>query len=199
MKTRKPPTRKGRRKTPKNKGRTEYNIPLTDIAQAMIWTLTEEGLSQRGVAKELRITVSTVWRELASDPVRHEALRTRQREARSQGWRQLETLSLDEAIGWVQSLRRVRLSRSQGISERQERRIMLIPRAIQATRHTAETSTKMVQLLTGGATDRVDQTRGEVDETNAEQLVQMAIEANLVDRLPPSLQEYAKRKGAAAK
>lgn len=192
MKTKQRPTPQKR-----NKGKTGYNAKLTEAAKAMVWVLTEEGKSQRQVAELLGIVASTVSKTLASDPVALEALRARQREARARLWRELETLSLEEAVGWMGQLKAYRQKKVDGpgkaISVREERRLLMLPRAIQVSRQAAEGATKMTQLLTGGATERFEQS-GTIDETNADQLVQMAIDAGVVDKLPPAMQEYAKRK-----
>lgn len=196
MKTKKSPTPRAR-KSPRNKGRTDAQARMHESTRAMIWTLTEEGKSQRGVAEVLGISPSAVGRELATQPVELEAVRARQREARARLWRELETLSLEEAVGWMGQLKAYRQKKVDGpgkaISVREERRLLMLPRAIQVSRQAAEGATKMTQLLTGGATERFEQS-GTIDETNADQLVQMAIDAGVVDKLPPAMQEYAKRK-----
>lgn len=169
---------------------------LPDEARALIWTLTEEGLSQREVAKELGIAASTVGKTLARDPIALDALRARQREARSAGWKQIETGGLDLTIGWIGIMRKLQKRIAKGSALPTEGEMVALaslPRAMAASRHVAESATKMVQLLTGGATERVDQTGGP-EETNAEQLVDMAIESGLVDKLPPAMQEYARAK-----
>lgn len=206
MKTRKAATRKApqTRRDPKNKAPTlsRQGERLDDTGRALIWTLTEEGRSQRQIAEQIGVTPGTVSKVLASDPVALEALRARLREVQSAGWKQIQALALDETLAWLGTLATVRKrfekSGKRGASEGLYKAIASVPRALGAVRHAGEASTKMVQLLTGGATERVEQGGQTIDESNAEQLVQMAIEAGLVDKLPASMRKYAAGKAAPA-
>lgn len=197
-----PPSPLAPRGARRNKGSTDYNAPLDDAARALIWTLTEEGKSARAIADELGISPSSVSKALGSDPVALESLRQRMREARSGRWKEIETLALDETIAWIGALRgvRVKIERAgdRGVSERAWRSLTAMPRALACLRHAGESATRMVQLLTGGATERMGHEK-DTDETSADQLVAMAIDAGLVEQLPPRLKEYAKELQAKGK
>lgn len=192
-----PPRRKpGRNKGP-NKPPTQQGVELDDHARALIWTLAEEGGTQRSIADQMGIAPSTVGRVLASDPVGLEALRARLREAQAGAWKAIQAAATAETLAWIQSLGAVRKKLEKGgdkgVSERVWRSLLAMPRALSAVRHAGESGTRMVQLLTGGATERIDRADSGGD-ADAEQLVQMAIDAGLVDRLPPALRDYANAK-----
>ena len=173
------------RKKFKGSGTTEYKAKLEAEQKAAIWTLTEEGLSQREVGRRLEISPSAVGRELSRDPIGLEALRARQREERSKRWRRIEDLGLDETIAWLERAKSIRQAK-----KAPSKVDVLVPRFLQAIRHTAETATRQTQLLTGGATSRLDvqDTEG---QQNAEQLIEAAIEMGCVDQLPPRLKDRA--------
>jgi len=184
----------------KNAGTAHYQAKFSDELRALIWTLTEEGCSQREVAKRLDIATSSVGNELATDDIRLGALRARQRETRALNWKKLEDVSVKEALEWVSILSKNRFGfnatgKSQ-ISQRKLERIAIIPRILTGLKNVAGEGSKQVQLLTGGVTER----RGEeTTEINAEQLVAEAIARGCVDRLPPRLRAYAEeqvKKGA---
>jgi hypothetical protein len=56
----------------------------------------------------LGIAPSTAGKEPATDPIRLEALRARQREDRAARWKSIESLGLDEVIGWLEAIRGIR-------------------------------------------------------------------------------------------
>lgn len=177
-------------KVRKKAGQTAYNAPLTDEARAAIWTLTEEGQSQRSVGKMLDVAPSTVSKELAQDPVRLEALRARQREARAQGWKRIEELGLEELVGWLERLRDYRTGKKRRTKKSIED-LDRLPRVLQAVRAAAETSTKTVQLLTGGLTERIGSDTASDSNLDPEQLIEMAVQFNCVEMLPPKLRVIA--------
>ena len=182
----------------KGKGKSTYNAPLGDDAEARIWVLTEEGLSQRAVAEQLGVAASTVGAALAKDPVRLESLRARLAEERASRYREMEQkgqlaclLWLDESIKLGERVAKRGLS---AIGAKQLDKVAILPRLIQVGSQTAERSTKASNLLTGKATERVENTTKEMD---ADQLIDAAIEHGLVDRLPPALQDEAKKRTKA--
>lgn len=179
------------RRTRKHAGTPHYNAKLPDEIVASIWTLTEEGHSQRATAELLKLAPSTVSEELAKDPTRLEALRARQREDRARQWKRIEALGLDEVIGWLERSKKYRLAKRSP----KELRFPMVPRFLHAAVRAADSATKTVQLLMGGVTERVGgDPRQSVDEMDGETLIQMAIELNQVEILPPRLRAAAKRK-----
>lgn len=183
------------RRRPRGRGTSDYNAPLTNEARALIWTLAEEGHSQRATAERLNIAPGTVGRELISDPIRLEALRARQREARSTKWRALESTGLDEALAWLKELSAMR-PRFAGTGRRQLStraldRLAVLPRIVASLQRAAAEGSKQVQLLTGGLTERIG---GEQADLTAEQIVEMAAQAGLLEMLPPRLRAYAKER-----
>lgn len=180
------------RKTPKGAATAGYNLPLTAEQRAKIWTLTEEQLSQREVARQLGLAPGTVGRELAKDPIGLESLRARQREDRAKRWRRIEDMGLDETIGWLERISKIRTGQNR-MSKRAMAEMPLVPRFLQSVRAAAETATKQVQLLTGGATERVEGQGGgnDSDAMTPEQLIEQAIELDAIQMLPPRLRAQA--------
>lgn len=177
----------------KGKGAAGYNAPLTDAQEAAIWTLAEEGKSQRGIAEELRLAPSTVGKVLARDPVRLDALRARLREERAQRWKQLETRSIDLALRWVDRTDKVvRKGKLSGADY--DRLGTSFPRLLSSLTRAGEAGAKMTQLLTGGATERIggEQSAG-LDSMTNEQLIDAYIGLGRVDELPPVLQALARK------
>lgn len=180
-----------KRRRPRGAGKTTYNAALTAEQKATIWALAEEGASQREIARQLGLSPSLVSRTLSSDPIALEALRARIAEERSKRWRQLETKGLDETFAWLEEAEKFRKKRK--FSETDALRFDRIPRYMTAVRSIAEAATRQAQLLTGGATDRLE-TKPVEDLATAEQLIQSAIELDAIDVLPPSLQPIARRR-----
>lgn len=207
---RKPPApRKLPPHTRRTRGLTSANRPLSDQERAMIWTLTEEGRSQRFVAESLGIGRSTVTRELAKDPVGLEQIRAALREARGEKWKRAETLGIDEATSWLELLSRMRDSLTTALDTRDARKrrqatrdalevLGVIPRVLQATKAAAGEACKQVQVLTGGVTERIGGTSPASDELadNPELLVEQCIAAGCVDQLSPVLKAYAQKRMA---
>lgn len=186
----------------KASGTSDYNAPIPESILAQVWVLTEEGNSQRSTAEQLKISPSQVHKILGEDPVRLEALRARQREARATRWKQVENAGLDELIAWLEEIRKYRETPigKKTMSQREEMRLTLLPRLVNSLRQAAETGTKTVQLLTGGLTERVGTDREHVEtEMSSEQLINTAIELDAIEILPPRLREAAKREKARRK
>lgn len=199
----KKPTRPtgGPKRHRKDRGSTNYGEAISDELQAMIWTLTEEGNSQREGAAKLKISPVTFGKYLALDPIRLEGIRARQREARSQAWKKLENVCVGEALEWVDVLTKARPgfnANGKGqISTRKLDRIAVIPRILTSLKGLGGEGSKQVQILTGGVTERIGDEQG--GELTAEQLVQQAIDRGLVDKLPARLREYARQVEKAGK
>lgn len=193
-----------RRKSPAGKtfrGVTPVTKALTDEEKALIWQLTEEGLSQREIGEKLGIGRNSVTRTLASDPVGLEQVRTVLREARAAKWKQCEAIGITEALEWQKMLAvaRASLQTALAMTNRKLRIAKLseiydllhvIPRVIQATRAAAGESAKQVQLLTGGITERIG-TAVNDEDLGPEQLCQRAISLGREADLPPRLRAYA--------
>jgi predicted transcriptional regulator len=161
---------------------------LDEDAKALIWTMSEEGQSQRGIAAELGIAPSTVGKELAADPVRLEALRARLREQRSERWKKLEIESIDVAIDGVAKLK---TKISKGKLDAHE-----LARSLSSLTRSGEAGAKMTQLLTGGATDRLalgGSGQSELGDMTNEQLIEAYIELGRVKDLPPMLRALAEK------
>lgn len=176
-------------------GKSSYNEPLTKDQIAQLWVLAEEGHSQRHIAKILGCAPSTVSKQLAADPVAIEALRARLREERASRWKQIESLGLDELIAWLGRVSNMRSAKMPArLSKRQETELHTTPRYITALRHTAETATRTVQLLTGGVTERIGKDQGQHEDeiATAEGLIAQAIEMDAIDLLPPPLRARAR-------
>lgn len=184
---------KPRSKYPKVLGRSDYNAPLPEEVDAAIWALTEEGLSQRAVAEQLGIGPSKVGHALVKDPIRLDELRARQREHRAQRWKGIEDVGLGETLAWLEAVKKIRLAGWDKASKKTLAKLALIPRIIQAVRHTAETATRATQLLTGGATSRVERTGVSDDLDTPEGVIRAAIEVGLaITDIPPALRPRAR-------
>lgn len=193
----KKPTKSGR-KHPRGSGEHDYNKPIHPEVLAMVWNLTEEGLSQREIGSRLGISASAVSKEQGSDPVRLSAVRARQREERAKKWKQIENLGLDEVLGWLDVVEGIRTGTRKKLTKRELILLPLMPRFLQATRASAETASKMTQLLTGGATERYEKADAD-DAITDEQLIDQAIDLDRVMDLPPRLRAVAtRRKGERA-
>lgn len=169
--------------------RGESGVAIDDNRSAMIWTLTEEGMSRRGIAKQLNISARSVGRVLSKDPVRLEDLRIAQREARSQKWQRVEELGLDELIGWLERTRDIRIGKRKPRDSD-----ALVPSFLRALRSAAESGTKATELLQGGVTERMGKESTSELTDSPEALIEQAIALNIVDRLPPLLREAAQRR-----
>jgi transcriptional regulator with XRE-family HTH domain len=165
----------------------------------LVWQFTEEGLSQREIARRLECSTNTVSTILAKDPVALESARQRLREERAQRWKRIESMGLDETIDWLIEVGKLRtLLGGKRLPASAKCRLALaatIPSYLRAVQITAATATRQVQLLTGGATERVDQrTTSSDSEITADQLIQLAIDLGdpaAIQALPPNLRAKA--------
>jgi len=180
-------------RTATRNGDGSYNLPITDEIKAAIWVRAEEGKSQRAIARDLVLSATAVNKVLAENPVRYEALRARLRDERARQWQEIEaagqrhTRALLEIVGKRAS--NARLLKPQAIDD-----LAVRARALQAIRHTTESGSKMTQLLTGGATDRVETMAAKTaEEMTADDIVELAIADDKVAELPPGLRAYALR------
>jgi IS30 family transposase len=198
-------TRKIKPHTRRTRDKTSAARKLPDSLRALIWQLTEEGLSQRAVAEKLDIGRSSVTRELATDPAQLEQIRAVLREARSERWKRAEGLGVDEVNEWLGILQRVRGLLEQGLGQKTAKKrkdainqvlgvLAVIPKVIQATKGAAGEASRQVQVLTGGVTDRIGGTSPATPEDlvdNPEMLIEQCIAAGCVDMLSPVLKAAA--------
>lgn len=190
--------------TRKDKGDPTARERIADDKIAMIWILREQGLSQRAIAERVLVTAPTVHRELSRDPIRLEAIIARQREDEARGWQKIASKGRDETNGWLELCEEVRLGDKgkKKLSAYKLKLMALAPSYLRAVQLTANQSAKLTQLLTGGATERIDGTvqTNSIDASTAEQLIEQALELDQIGLLPPYLRpraelEKAKRAG----
>lgn len=176
----------------KNAGTSGYNAPLNDEIKAAIWVYAEEGRSQRWTAEKLEISPSAVGRELVTDPVRLESLRARLREERGTGFKNIETKGIAELEAWLERLGKWRTGEKR-MGKRNAEEFKRLPQILSAVAGIIGMATRSHQLLTGGATERLDHGGDKDGDATPEQLIQMAIECGGVDLLPPPLREKARK------
>lgn len=152
----------------------------------------EEGRSQRWTAEKLEISPSAVGRELVTDPVRLESLRARLREERGSGFKNIETKGIAELQAWLERLEMWRTGKKR-MGKRNRDEFMRLPQILSAVAGIIGMATRSHQLLTGGATERVDHDGGKDSDSTPEQLIAMAIECDAIDLLPPPLREKARK------
>lgn len=171
----------------RDSGLSTARVRIEEDARALIWVLSEEGHSHRAIAKRLTIAPNQVWAELNSDPKRHEQVRARIMEQRAQRWKSLESVGLDETQAWIEELRKIRVD--EVLSDKQRAILPHMANFLRAIHGTAAQAAKLTQLLSGEATERMEN-RGlgyTTEAKNEEQLIKLAIEVNELRLLPPWL------------
>ena len=172
------------------------NEPKTDEEAAHVWILIEEGNSQREVARQTGFALATVQRILAKDPARIESFRSAKREERAKLWEQIEGESIKALRDVVRVLHHTVVNPATGKRRKKlttigEKMLNLLPRSAAVFRLAADSATTKAQLLTGGATARLDglaRTTDAADMTE-EQLIAACKELGMVDKLPADLRE----------
>lgn len=185
-----------RKSASKRKPRTYHsNEPLPDAVQAAIWVHYEETASLRLTADRLDIAASTVAKYLRANPIKLQDLIAAKRDERAMRWRELEEKSLNAAVDtldrMVKATEQVAASKRKGLMIEDKARVF--KDALSVLRGLAAESAKNTQLLTGGATDRIDAgsgTGGPAGYTD-QQLIDMAngLGAGALVLLPPGLLE----------
>lgn len=209
--------RKKPQKTPQTLGEGDTSTStsttqISDEQKAQMWVLREEGRSLRQIASEVGCSTRSVQREFHTDPARHATLVRVQKEERAAIWQQSENRSLkllvkmleeDQTQLWTPTGRPKKLT-----GKRQEEiftRIDTIRKMIGPIRMAADSSTKMSQLLTGGATEIVGSSSDGVglgvdpSKMTDEEAIELAIAHGLVDELPQALRERVEKMRAEGK
>lgn len=164
---------------------------------AAVWTLTEEGRSQRWIAEKLGVSAATVNRILGADPFRLETVRARQREARADKWKSIENLGLEVVEMGLTRLKSVMKRR--GMSKKSAEELHAVSRSLQASGIAAKTATTSVQLLTGAVTERVGvaQAAQEQGQGDPELTLEAAIAAGVpLESLPVAWRDEARKRMA---
>lgn len=163
--------------------------------RALIWTLTEEGLSLRAVAEELGLgSHSTVQHELAKDPIRHESIETRLRAQRADKYAELADKGLELTRLWLDEGLQVAKGGLGKVKTSTLGKLSVLPRLIEAGSRTAERSTRAGELLAGRPTERVENAVDLSEDPDA--LIENAIDSGIVSMLPPPMRVEAERRMA---
>jgi len=176
----------------------------SDEVQAQVWTLREEGKSYRDISAELKINTRTVGRILAKDPARIADLVRAQKEERGKLWQQIENLGLKNLRAWLEQVGETLTGPKGGRKSRfTDRDLELIKAAgtvLTPLRMISESGTRMSQLLTGGPTERFEESPvkggfGALNDMTDEELIIAAVENGLTHLLPARLREEREKIG----
>lgn len=191
--------RKKTKRVVRPRGKTE---PIPEEVQAHVWVLREEGASIRQIGKEVDISAGAVQRILTKDPVRLEALSHALREERATLYKTTENKSQHatlKLVGAIDSAIFAEGGKLKPKKSQAERELLEYgAKMLSAMRHTAADSTRMHQLLTGGATERIENTGGEMlaEEMTPDQVIDACMDAGLLLMLPAALREIIERRQA---
>lgn len=185
---------------------SRQGIKTPDGIEAQVWVLKEEGQPWRKIAEDLGISVQTVGRILAKDPARLEALVSAKREERARLWERVENQSLKSLDTMLRNAHTSLFNRDgtlkKKLSRVEERLLDMGSKWSSNFRHVAESATRMNQLLTGGATERIgsDGTTNPTEQLTEDQAIEFAVKEGLIEKLPPALRiaAYARMQGTDA-
>jgi len=209
--TKKPKTTKKSTKKPQKQGKKSSIQEPPKIANqgsellpeqyAQMWVLREEGLSLREIGRQVGCHAKTVQREFSKDPARHASLVRAQAEERAAVWRQIENHSLRvlrDVIEDAGEILRTPAGRKRTkFSEGQTQKADMIRKLIGPLRMAADSATNKSQLLAGKPTEIVGGGGGlglDPTQMNEDDVLQLAIEHDLIHLLPAALREKVEKK-----
>ncbi|MGI2905376.1 hypothetical protein [Tolypothrix sp. VBCCA 56010] len=187
-------------KKPANKaGKRREHKPLDATLKAIIWNRLEEGQTRVQIAKELRISTETIWKVTKEDPVKYESIRMQLKEDRAARWREINIKTLQHTQALVDLIGRKATKRGR-LDERDQGDLTARAAALRTLRSVAGDSLKAYELLTGGATERIEsQVSTNAADMPPDQLIELAIAENDLSVLPVQLREVAKKRMEAKK
>lgn len=168
-----------------------------DTLDAVIWVRLEEGQTHRAISKELRISSSRIAALLKTDPYRVETIKSALKAERAEVYRKLNTSSLEGALAITERVRKL-ACRPGTLDQSEQGDLQARCTALRTLTGTYTSSLKAIELLTGSPTERIAQTV----ETNpvdmsADQIIELSIKGDWVDRLPETMRAEAQRRLAA--
>lgn len=181
-----------RPKRPGGKG-----IALTDEQLAAIWVHYAETGSVRKTAAALGVGSATVVRTLHSDPKAYREIVAAREDERAERWKRIEELALTEGEQLIAGCAKYRVEVEAMPAYRYGApdRFNDFTKALGTIVRVAEQAAGKAQLLSGGATERVDRASTSAPgELSDEQIVELAEELGLP--IPPGVRDR-QRRGAA--
>lgn len=184
---------------------SEKPIPMNELLpeqRAQMWVLKNEGLSLRKIAAQVGCHMKSVQREFQKDPAKLASIVRAQAEERAALWMQVENKSLKlllDALDDAGGVLRTETGRKRkSFTKNQVAKADLIRKLVGPLRMAADSATNRSQLLTGKPTEIIGGGSGlgvDPAHMNEEDVIQLAIEHDLVDKLPAALQEKIKKMG----
>ncbi len=193
------PARKSaaRRRRPASKTISD-KTPLGDEEEAFIWTLADEGCSQREIARQSGRHLRTVQRVLAKDPAKLQAIRAAAAEERAVFWREHERESLQELLHYRALIHDVictKAGKRRKLTDDDRKDLSIYIRVLNPVRHIAEAATVKHELLIGQPTERIDEQavpwQMDPDQWTDERIITETIRGDLVDRMPARMKKVA--------
>ena len=187
-----------KRRVEKRKDVAEYsNQPLNDNEKASIWAVWEESGVLRHTARECGVSVSSVQKTLAENPLRYEGLKQARAEERSARYLRIEEKTLDHVEGTLDDAQAAReeLKKIKGhnrVRPALEASLRHTARHLSALRMVADSATSKTNLLAGDATVNIrhDGNVG-VGDLTPEQMVEKARALGLDHLITPAILELA--------
>ena len=168
--------------------------PITDELRARIWVLVEEGCSFREIRKQTGCDYYTIQRVRAEDPERLRELIAAKQEERAALWKQIEHQAISLQGKFLGGAERLFFGDDGKVrDDRQDKFAEFGARWLSAVQRSASDATTKHQLLTGGATERIDNGPA-LEPGSDEYLINLAIQfgEDGIRDLPAALRERAR-------
>lgn len=163
--------------------------------------------SQRQISEALGIGIASVGRFLREDPERRISVERDARVERAKYWHQLESGALEQVLSWLGLLASVPLTERgnprKTFTDTHKFIAQAAPRVISSLAGLGDKATKQSQILTGNPSEIFTHIAKAGSDGNEEwtpeEFIERARAVGMLDRLPPQLQELAKRQSLGSK
>lgn len=172
---------------------------IPDEVRARVWLLSEEGHSYRAIARTLGMSTRSVGRILGEDTDRLREIHQAQIQERVSLWLRLESQGLQALNDFITLARQSLVDERTGrprkrLTKADEKLLTYGARWSQVFRLTADSASRQSQNLGGRIEDAVDAARASAaEEIGDDELIRLAIEEDMVDKLPGTLKKRAEQ------